>query len=52
MIKQQNNNSTMRSTEWLPTSCLLLVFVPHPAGVTPQAAIGDRGRSAEEYISA
>ncbi len=38
----------MRSTEWLPASCLLLGFVPHPAGVAPRAAIGDRGRSAEE----
>jgi hypothetical protein len=36
---------TMRSTEWLPASRLLLGFVPHPAGVAPRAAIGDRGRS-------
>ena len=34
---------TMRSTERLPASCLLLGLVPHPAGVTPRAAIGDRG---------
>jgi len=39
---------TMRSTEWLPASCLLLGLVPRPAGVTPRAAIGDRGRSAEK----
>ena len=38
----------MRSTEWLPASCLLLGFVPHPAGATPRAAIGDRGRSPKE----
>jgi len=35
----------MRSTEWLPASCLLLRLVPRLAGVTPRAAIGDRGRS-------
>jgi len=39
---------TMRSTESLPTSCLLLGLVPRPTGVTPRAAIGDRGRSVEE----
>ncbi len=35
----------MRSTEWLPASCLLLRLVPRLAGVTPRAAIGHRGRS-------
>ena len=36
---------TMRSTEWLPASCLLLTRFARWAGVTPRAAIGDRGRS-------
>jgi hypothetical protein len=36
----------MRSTEWLPASRLVLGLVPRPARVAPQAAIGDRGRSA------
>ncbi len=34
----------MRCTEWLPASRLLLGLVPHPAGVTPRAGAGDRGR--------
>jgi hypothetical protein len=42
---------TMRSTEWLPASRLLLGFVPHPAGVAPRAAIGDRGRWARNTSS-
>lgn len=29
----------MRSTKWLPASCLLLGLVPRPAGVTPRVAI-------------
>jgi len=39
----------MRSTEWLPASCLLLTPLRSVwAGVTPQAAIGDRGRWAKK----
>jgi hypothetical protein len=42
---------TMRSAEWLPASRLQLGLVPRPAGVAPQAVIGDRGRSAENKLT-
>jgi hypothetical protein len=42
----------MRSTEWLPASRLLLTPLRSVlAGVAPRAAIGDRGRSAEEEMN-
>jgi hypothetical protein len=41
----KENSPTMRSTEWLPASRLVLGLVPRPARVAPRVAIGDRGRS-------